>query len=67
MYDTDNVPLICVNTRNTDVWKSISWPTLFQFPNQTNHLLISTKGSTNVSSKRETVDALKQSTENACG
>ena len=60
IYDTDNVHLICVNTRNSDVWICISLPTRFQFSHQTNHLFNLTKGSTNVSSKLEAVDALKQ-------
>ena len=67
MYDTDNVHLICVNTRDRDVWICSSLPTLFQFSHQKIQIFDLTKGSTKVSSKLETVDALKRNTENASG
>ena len=65
MHNTNNVQLVCVDTRNSEVWIFQSWPTLFQFFYRTNQLFNIIKGSTNTSSKIETVDALKQRSENA--
>ena len=62
---TTNVHLIRVNTRNSTVWTSKFSPALFQGITHTKQFFKLFKEFTDVSSKLEIVDALKQNTENA--
>ena len=65
MYDTNSIHLIWVNTRISAVWISKHLPTLFPVSQQTNQLYNIKKGTTNPSSKIETVDVLEQNNGNA--
>jgi len=62
---TTNVHLIRVNTRNSTVWTFKVSPALFQGITHTKQFFKLFKEFTDVSSKLEIVDALKQNTENA--
>ena len=65
MMLTTNVLSVSVKTRKCAVWNSKSLPTLFHVSYQSNQLFNWLERSTNMSSKLETVEALKQNAEDA--